>query len=331
MSSTKEIQRRIRSVKNIRKITKAMEMVAAVKMRKTIEAVLHTRTYANLSWMTVINIAESVEATKHLHPLLEKRQDVKREAIVLFTSNRGLCGNFNSAVVQKAVRSVLRHGVEDRRITEKVVREHRREVDFILVGRKGLAVKTRYGLPIVAEFEKQDVAFEVKEIMPISKMIISDFLSGKYDKIMVAYTDFINAAKQIPRVKQLLPIDLNAKDDHLGVVGLDPRVGLDKEFVKSKEHEYLHDDRNSYVFTYEPSPDRILNEMLPRLIEVQLFQALLESNASEHSARMAAMNKASEAAEDITAELTLYYNKARQASITREISELVAGVNALNG
>jgi F-type H+-transporting ATPase subunit gamma len=330
MSSTKDIQRRIKSVKNIRKITKAMEMVAAVKMRKTIEAVLHTRTYANLSWMTVINIAESVEASKHLHPLLEKRRDVKREAIVLFTSNRGLCGNFNSAVIQKALRSVLKHDVEGRRITERTVKDHSREVDFILVGRKGMAVKTRYGLPISAEFEKQDVAFEIKEVMPISRMIIGDFLSGKYDKIMVAYADFINAAKQIPRVKQLLPIDLNAKDDHLGVVGLDPRVGLDKDYVKAKEREYLHDERNSYVFTYEPSPERILNEMLPRLIEVQLFQALLESNASEHSARMAAMQKASEAAEEIAGELTLHYNKARQAGITREISELVAGVNALS-
>ena len=215
MASTKEIQRRIKSVKNIKKITKAMEMVAAVKMRKTIESVLRTRTYANLSWMTILNVADSGEASKNLHPLLEKRQEIKREAIVLFTSNRGLCGNFNSAVLQKAVRAILKHGNEEKRITEHLVKNSRREVDFILIGKKGLAVKTRFGLPIVAEFQKQDVAFEIKEITPISRMIIGDFLSGKYDKVMVAYTDFINAAKQLPRVKQLLPIDLNAKDDHL--------------------------------------------------------------------------------------------------------------------
>lgn len=332
MASTKEIQRRIRSVKNIKKITKAMEMVAAVKMRKTIESVLRTRTYANLSWMTILNVAESSEASKNLHPLLEKRKEIKKEAIVLFTSNRGLCGNFNSAVLQKAVRSVLKHGTEEKRITEHLVKTSRRDIDFILAGKKGLAVKTRYGLPIIAEFQKQDVSFEIKEIMPIAKMIISDFLSHKYDKVMVAYTDFINAAKQVPRVKQILPIDLSAKDDHLGVVGLDPRIGLDKEYIKRKEDKYLSGDSGlPYVFTYEPSSKKILDEILPRLIEIQLFQSLLESNASEHSSRMAAMQKASKAAEEITDELTLHYNKARQAGITAEISEITAGVNALSG
>jgi F-type H+-transporting ATPase subunit gamma len=332
MPSTKEIQRRIKSVKNIKKITKAMEMVSAVKMRKTIDAVLRTRTYANLSWMTVLNIAGSAGVGRHLHPLLDKREETKREAVVLISSNRGLCGNFNSAVVQKAVKSILKHGTEERRLTERMVKEARKDVDFILLGKKGLAVKSRYNIPVSAEFPKQDVTYEIRDVMPIAKMVIDDYLSGKYDKVMVAYTDFINAAKQVPRVKQLLPIDLSAKDDHLGVVGLDPRVGLDKDFIKGKEEKYLSGQNAPYpyVFTYEPDAEKILTEILPRLIEIQLFQALLESNASEHSARMSAMKKASDAAEDITSELTLYYNKARQASITREISELVAGVNALS-
>lgn len=306
-------------------------MVAAVKMRKTIEAVLRTRTYANLSWMTVLNIAGSVGAGRHLHPLLDKRTQIKKEAVILISSNRGLCGNFNSAVISKAVKSILKHGTEERRLTERLVREEKKDVDFVLFGKKGLAVKSRYGLPVVAEFSKLDVSYEIKEVMPMAKMAIDDYLSGKYDKIMVVYTDFINAAKQVPRVKQLLPIDLSAKDDHLGVVGLDPRVGLDKEFIKKKEEKYLSGESGlPYVFSYEPDAETILSEILPRLIEIQLFQALLESNASEHSARMSAMKKASDAAEDITSELTLYYNKARQASITGEISELVAGVNALS-
>ncbi len=331
MPSAKEIQRRIKSVKNIKKITKAMEMVAAAKMRKTIEAVLRTRTYANLGWMTLLNISASAGAGRHLHPFLDKRSEVKREAIILISSNRGLCSNFNSAIINKAVRSILKHGYEERRLTERVVQEFGRDVDFIVVGRKGLAVKARYGLPVVADFPKQDVAFEVKEIIPVAKLVINDYLAGKYDKVMVAYTDFVNASKQVPRVKQLLPIDLSSKDEHLGVVGLDSRVGSDKEFIKKKEEKYLSRSSDTpYTFTFEPDQETILKEIVPRLIEVQLFQALLESNASEHSARMSAMKKASDAAEDISSELTLFYNKARQAGITNEISEIVAGVNALS-
>jgi F-type H+-transporting ATPase subunit gamma len=248
----------------------------------------------------------------------------------LICSNRGLCGNFNSAIIQKAVKSILKQGVNEGRLTEKNVSKNKRDVDFILLGKKGFAVKTRFGLPVVAEFPKQDVVYEMKEVIPVAKLVIDDYLSAKYDKVMVAYTDFVSSSKQIPRVKQLLPIDL-IEDEHLGVVGLDSRVGLDKDFIKSKERKYLGAESDTpYVFTYEPDSETILNEILPRLIEVQLFQALLESNASENSVRMSAMKKASEAADDISSELTLHFNKARQASITREISELVAGVNALN-
>ena len=332
MSNTKEIQGRIRSISNTRKITKAMEMVSASKMRKATEAVLRTRTYANLSWTTVLNIANSIHAGKYLHPLLTKKNGngPAREAIILMSSNRGLCGGFNSAIIQKAVESIKKHGTKEKKITKNLSEEVKKDVDFILVGKKGLAVRRRYGYNIIAEFEKADIASEVKEVIPLTKMVIDDFLSGKYDKVMVAYTDFINVTKQIPRVKQLLPIDLDAKDDHLGIVGQDPRVGLDKEFVKEKEDKYLHDEKqNSYVFKYEPSTAEVLDELLPRLIEIQLFQALLESNASEHSARMTAMHKATDAANDLVKELTLYYNKARQAGITAEISEISAGVNAL--
>ncbi len=329
MPSTKEIQRRIKSVKNIKKITKAMEMVAAAKMRKTIEAVLRTRPYANLSWMTVLNIADSVSSPV-LHPLLSKRKEVKRELIILFAANRGLCGNFNASIMQKAIASIKKRGHDEKQLTEHLKKDVAHEVDFLVIGKKGLAVKSRYGYNVAAEFAKQDVCYEVKEVRPIARIAIDDFLSGKYDKVLVAYTDFVNAVKQVPRVKQLLPIDLRAKDDHLGVVGQDPRVGLDKEFVKSKEEKYLNTEGGHHIFTYEPNEQEVLNNLLPRLIEVQLFQALLESNASEHSARMAAMRQASDAADDLSQELSLTYNKARQAGITREISEIVAGVNALS-
>jgi F-type H+-transporting ATPase subunit gamma len=332
MASTKEIQRRIKSIGNTKKITKAMEMVSAAKMRKAIEAVLKTRSYANLSWMTVLNIASSVHTGKFLHPLLAQRKEIKREAIVLITSNRGLCSSFNSALIQKAVDSTEKHGTETKKITDRLSMEFNKETDFILLGKKGVSVKTRHNFNISAEFIKEDVAYEAGEVAAVAKMIISDFLAGKYDKVFVAYTDFVSAAKQIPRVKQILPIDLEAKDHHLGIVGKDPRIGLDVEFIKAKEKKYLQtEEEGSYVFTYEPSAEAVLSEILPRLIEVQLFQALLESNASEHSARMAAMRQATDAAEDLSKELKLYCNKVRQTGITREISEISAGVSAMNG
>jgi F-type H+-transporting ATPase subunit gamma len=315
MANTKEIQRRIKSVTSTKKITKAMEMVAAAKMRKTTEAVLRTRPYANLSWTTVLNLTQGVNTNEHLHPLLAKRKEVKKVAMILFSSNRGLCGGFNSAILSKAKDSIVKHGDVD--------------TDFIVVGKKGLAVSSRYKYNISAQYDKNDTAYEIKEVQTLAKMIIDDYLNKKYDKIMVAYTDFVNPAKQIPRVKQLLPIDVNAKDDHLGIVGESPQVGIDKEFVQDKEDKYLKKGKERFILTYEPGAEEVLNQMLPRLIEVQLFQALLESNASEHSARMSAMNKATDAANDLVEELTLYYNKARQTAITSEIAEISAGANAL--
>lgn len=315
MANTKEIQRRIKSVSNTKKITRAMEMVAAAKMRRATEAVLATRAYADLGWATIVNIANSVNAGKYLHPLFSERAEIRKEAIILISSNRGLCGGFNSTVIQKAVDSARKHGVDKIGQTKSLKGEMRKEVDFIVIGRKGLAVKNRYGGNIVAAFDKSDACYEVKEVAPLAKMVIADFLSEKYDKIMLAYTDFISPSKQAPRVKQLLPVDLSAYDEYLGVVGQD---------------ENRKEEKKSYIFTYEPGPEEVLNEMLPRLIEIQLFQVLLESNASEHSARMSAMRQASDAADDLVKELKLYYNKVRQSDITSEISEIVAGVNALS-
>lgn len=316
MAKTKEIQHRIKSVNSIKKVTRAMEMVSAAKMRKSIETVLKTRTYANLAWVTVLNIAASADSKENIHPLLTAKPETKKVAIVLITSNRGLCGSFNTNVINKAVKSIKNHGDLD--------------TDFIVIGKKGLAVNSRLKYNVSAEFDKLDFVSEIKEVMPIARMIINDFLVGKYDKILVAYTDFINAAKQIPRVKQILPVDINAVDEYLGVVGKAEKIGINREYISEKEAKYLKDEKYKYFFTYEPDAKKVLDQMLPRLIEVQLFQALLESNASEHSVRMASMHQATEAAEDLVKEFVLFYNKARQAAITSEIAEISAGANALN-
>jgi len=312
MANTKEIQRRIKSVNNIKKITKAMEMVAAAKMRKAIEAVLRTRTYANLSWETILRLANG--QTKENHILLQAKETVKKVAIILMTSNRGLCGGFNANLINKIIKSTKQH------------KDYSHE--FILVGKKGGAL-TKYGQTIIAEFPKADLVTGVNEISALAQMIIVGYEQGDYDKVLLAYTDFVNSTKQVPRIKQLLPVDINAQDDYLGVVGQSSQIATTKEYIVNKKE--AHDPNLGYEYDYlfEPNAQEVLAGLVPQLIKVQLFQALLESNASEHSARMSTMHQATEAAGDIVADLTLSFNKARQASITSEIAEISAGANAL--
>ena len=289
-------------------------------MRRAIEAVLKTRTYANLSWKIVLHLSQAGNSNdgKALHPLLTKREKIKKVGIILISSNRGLCGGFNTAIINKAHNSVKIH-----------MEPGKGKPEFIIIGKKGAVVKKHYDYDIAAEFSKLDIISEIKEVLPIAKIVLDDYLSGKYDKIMVAYTDYVNAAKQIPRVKQLLPIDISTQDEYLGIVGEDTRIGIDKEFIDKKKKKYSQNEKHQYDYTFEPNPKEVLDEMIPRLIEVQLFQALLESNASEHSARMSAMHQATDAAKDMADELTLFYNKSRQAAITNEIAEISAGANAL--
>jgi len=298
MAKTKEISRRIKSVTSTKKITKAMEMVAAAKMKKAIDAVLKTRTYAQLSWETVLHLAKLAESrSDSLHSLLTPRSQIKKVAILLITSNRGMCGGYNSAIITKARESIKKHNIP---------------TDFIIVGKKGATVHN-YKYEIAAEFEKSDIITDAQEIYPVVTMVLNDYQNKKYDKVFVAYTDFVNPAKQIPRIKQLLPIELDKVDENLGKI----------------DGQEQNNDKVILDYTFEPSPVEVLNKIIPRLLEVQLYQAFLEANASEHSARMTAMHQATDAATDMVTELTLFYNKARQAGITAEIAEISAGANAL--
>ncbi|MBT4277227.1 ATP synthase F1 subunit gamma [Candidatus Falkowbacteria bacterium] len=315
--STKDIQRRIKSVGNTKKITKAMEMVAASKMRRAVNMVIATRPYANLSWNTILNLSQT--NSDSVHPLLQKKEQYKKILLVLISSNRGLCGGYNIQLVNKAIDSIKKHNGG-----EKIT-------DIVTMGRKGAEIILRHKYNVVFDFPKPDLATGIYEVSDLSKMVIQSFLKGEYDKIMVAYTDFISSVNQVPRVKQLLPIDLDTEDDYLGIVGKDERIGLTKEFIKEKEEKYLKKGKYSFEYTFEPSTKEVLDQMIPRLIEIQLYQALLEANASEHSLRMLNMRNASDAAGEMIEDLTLYYNKARQASVTNEIAEISAGAAAMSG
>lgn len=314
MAKTKEISRRIKSVSSTKKITKAMEMVAAAKMRRAIEAVLKTRTYANLSWETVLHLAALSESQKEArHYLLRPRTKVRKIAIILISSNRGMCGGYNAAIIAKAESSLKKHAVE---------------TDFILAGRKGAVLAGR-GHNIAAEFEKSDVITDAREIAPLVKLALDGFKERHYDKVLVAYTDFVNPAKQVPRIKQLLPVEIDKEDGYLGIVGEGSPVAVKAEMIKEKEKKHLGINGATFEYIFEPSPRAVLDTMIPRLIETQLYQAYLEANASEHSARMTAMHQATDAATEMVEELTLFYNKARQAGITAEIAEISAGANSL--
>lgn len=304
MAITKDIKRRIKSIGSTKKVTKAMEMVSAAKMRKAVGNVLSSRSYATLAWELVRNLASKTES--RLHPLLEHSQEIKKIAVVLITSNRGLCGGFNSQIIQKTI-----HYIKDQQNLN-------RQVDLIILGKKGGDFTAKRGYNLIAQFEKLDITTSVLEIRPLAKLLIADFINKKYNRVVLAYSDFISTLVQKPRVLELLPIIEETRDRDLG--------GAKKSKIEDSRPNLL---KTSFEYIFEPSPDEVLNELLPRLIEMQIYQAVLESDASEHSARMVAMRNASDAASEMIDDLTLVFNKARQSSITAELADISGGRAAL--
>ncbi|NCU44510.1 ATP synthase F1 subunit gamma [Candidatus Falkowbacteria bacterium] len=332
MANTRDLQRRLKSIKSTRKITKAMQLVAAAKMKKAVASALATRTYANLAWMTLLNLSQDNSLE---HPFLgwpSSRQPTGKIAMLVFTGNKGLCGGFNSNVINKALVSIKKHPDQ--------------QVDFYLFGSRGQALASRYGQTVAASFAKDERATQLPQVIALAQTVMAEYLTGRYDKVLVTFTDFVSTLKQIPRVRQLLPIDISANKDFLGLVEA-PQMSASKEFLAEKTDSRLYSEATTgkaleellpeslkikayhYQYNYEPSQQQVLEAMLPRLIEVQLYQANLESNASEQSARMLAMKNASESADELIAALRLTYNKVRQAGITAEIAEICAGANAL--
>ncbi|MBI4994840.1 ATP synthase F1 subunit gamma [Candidatus Peregrinibacteria bacterium] len=266
--STRIIRRRIKSIQNTKKITKAMELVSASKMRKAVNAVVATRPYATLAWETINEVAKFTDPSLHL--LLAKRGAVRKILVILITSNRGLCGGFNAQILKQVLG--FRFQVSGQ------------ECDFIAVGKKGQDAARRLKWNIVAAFADLSVAPAITDIQPIAALAINDFKSGVYDKVVLAYTDFVSSLKQIPRVKELLPLSR--------IEGLGNLKDIAEKTQLTSTQQYNHE----YIF--EPSPTQVLDMMLPRLVEAQIYQAILESGASEHSARMVAMKNATESAGD---------------------------------
>ncbi len=317
--NSKEIQRRIKSIGNTRKITRAMEMVSAAKMKKEIDKVLKVREYAHASWGVLTNLSKAFGNLQH--GLLEVRE-VRKVLIVLITSNRGLCGAYNAQVIKKISEQVKNPKLLkiNRIKNEKIVSSVKDEdlvFDYITVGKKGFTYLANRDKNIIANFDDLNYAPSVENVRALARIVIDDYIEGKYDKVLVAYTDFKNTAIQEPKLRQILPIS---------------KIDLEKQIEEMNQDDDvkdLKDEEEIIEYKIEPKPIEVLQQLLPRLVEVQLFHAVLESNASKESARMLAMKNASDAASDMMAELQYSYNQIRQTGITQEIAEITSGRAAL--
>lgn len=297
MASARDIKRRIKGVKSTGKITRAMEMISAVKMRKAIALVLAIRPYARGAVELLEQLHTAVGADAH--PLLAVRP-VKRALYVVIASNRGLCGGFNTQVM-KRLRGILR---------EDSGREH----CFLVIGKKAESAVRRFPGDVIATFSDVLNVPTAESMRPIAKIIIEEFESARVDRVVMVYTDYVSVLTQEVKVRGLLPVAL--KDTKKALNEMQAEV-QQKTVVLPAE------------YVIEPSPKKVLWRMIPRLIEMELYHAVLESNASQEAARMLAMRNATDASKDMVLDLTLAYNQLRQSKITQEIAELSAGMAAV--
>jgi F-type H+-transporting ATPase subunit gamma len=285
VANPREIRRRIRSVRNISQITRAMEMVSASKMRRAQQRVLASRPYAERLQAMIGDLSaiqlDSDQLTRF--PLLEQRE-IKNSAVILITPDRGLTGPLNSNLIRRAARYIQG--------------EAGGPVSLLTIGKKGRDFMVRTRQNVTAEYTGLGDAVTLEGLRPIVQVAIDDFTSGRVDAVHVVFARFVNTLSQVPEVRQVLPI-------------------------VRPEGAVAYTD---YIF--EPSPAAVLESLLPRYVEILVYQAMLDSIASEHSARMVAMRNASENAKELGSDLTLSLNKARQAQITREVSEIAAGAEA---
>jgi F-type H+-transporting ATPase subunit gamma len=295
VSTAREIKRRIQSVSNLGQVTRALQAVAASNVRRAQEATLATRAYTHAAWEVIVNLGAAADET--LHPLLTRRAPVKRVLIVLMSGDRGLCGAYNQNVVRTARDFVNRCGLP---------------THYITVGRRGRDIVWRMGKEIAAEFHGLPAVPSLTDVSAIARAATDDFLEERADEVYLARTDFVNLLVQKPVIQRLLPfrpteLDTQAMMDY--VVDVQP----------ARVVEYI----------YEPDVSTILETVLPRFTELQVYQAVLEAHASEYAARMVAMRNATDNAAALADDLTLDYNKARQQSITTELLDIAGGAEAL--
>lgn len=295
MANLKEIRNRIKSVKSTQQVTSAMKMVAAAKLRRAQDRMIQLRPYALKLQEIIGNVISVLDVSEIPSPLVEKRE-VKNTLVVLVTSNRGLAGPFNANIIKHTLQFLDENHAQD-------LADGR--VQFICMGRKGFEQMKKRGYDVNGgNFDVfSDLTFE--KVNEVNDLIFEKFTSGEVDKVYLMFNEFKNTMTQIRRADTLLPLSVD-------------------ELESAEEEANLNSD---YIF--EPDREEILTDLIPKSVRIQVFRAVLESNAAEHGARMVAMDAATENAEDLLRNLRISYNKARQASITKEILEIAAGADAL--
>ena len=284
MADIRKIRGRIKGVENIARITRAMEMIAASKMRKSQERGLAGRPYSEKIEQVIADLAALPE-TSLAHPLLQWRE-AEKITVIHVTPDRGLCGGLNANL--------------NRELSSYILRVPNKTVEVVAVGKKGRDFARRTGLNLVAEFTALGDAPAYLDTLPISNIAISDYETGKTDRVVVCFAQFVSTLTQKPVMKQLLPVE--------------PAV-----MATGSNLEYI----------YEPDASQVLGTLLPRFVEMEIYHAILEAIASEQSARMVAMRNATDSAQELLGELTLLYNKARQEAITTELLDITGGVSAM--
>jgi len=292
MAGLKEIRTRITSVKTTRQVTSAMKMVSAAKLKKAQDAILQIRPYAEKLHQILTSLSASLENVED--SVYTQARTPEKVLVILVTSNRGLCGGFNTNITKKAIELVNTTYEEQLKLGN---------VEFMCIGKQGQRQLKHRGYKVVADENSLYDSLTFESVAQVAEETMKAFEDKHYDRIELVYNQFKNAAMQVQATEQFLP-------------------------VKMEEEE---GSNTNYDFIYEPSKENIIKELIPRSLKIQFYKALLDSNAAEHGARMTAMHQATDNATTLIGDLTLEYNKARQAAITGEILEIVSGAEALRG
>jgi F-type H+-transporting ATPase subunit gamma len=295
MSNAREVKQRIKSVKNISQVTRALQAVSASKVRKAIDQLEDTRPYSVKAWQVLQHIAEQPDRTT-LHPLLDRHSEVKQILAIVISGDRGLAGAYNSNLIRE-------------------VDLWSKDVDvpirYVTIGKRGRDQLLRRGANVLAEFSNLPTRPSYMDVSAVGRIAVDQFLEAEVDEVYLIYTQFINRMTHRPVVKKLLPMETDSSDERV------------KKFEDTKPLT------GGYIF--EPDQKTILDEIVPRFTMLQVFHAVIESLASEHSARMVAMKNATDNATDLADALQLDYNKARQQAITSELLDIAGGAEAISG
>lgn len=296
MPSTRELRLRVRSIKNLSQVTRALETVSASYVRRAVQATLATRPYSEKAWKVLIHLARQ-PGHNNLHPLLKERSEVRKALVIMVSGDRGLAGAYNGNIIRQTLREFYNFKVP---------------VSYVAIGRKGRDLLFRRRREVIAEFSHLPNPPSYADVSAIGQLVVEEFMKGNFDQVFVAYTDFISMANQRVVIRKILPLEVEYSAN-----------------PTERDYNVTH-HQSSAVFVYEPDQEDLLDEIVPRFTAMQIYQAILSAQASEHAARMIAMRNATDAANELIGELQLEYNKLRQQLITNEMLDITGGAEALS-